>query len=910
MLLSESPSLHEPSAFEQILEDHPDAWSIIELDGDRIVVVWCNRAQASRFGMSPSELECSDLRTLVPPAHYAGWLGFLREVVRSGKPRSFDFEGPPLVGGLARATFVPMKPGPNGFARCAAQVRDETARQRAMQALERSEARLAHAQEIGQIGDWELDLASGTGTWSRQMFRIMGWEGEEPPTFEQFEALVHLEDRKIVARFNAEVVQAEKPLSIVFRLVTPAGETRRIAATAVCLRDAEGKPVRLAGVSRDVSAIEDQLESVRRHETELEVLFEENVNGVYYSLLDEPIEWNAGTDKDALAAWALEHARPVRVNRALCAIVRAPAQELIGRPLRALFPDPLEGRRQLRALYDAGRLHMSRVARLRVDGTRLLADVDLVVTRDAQGRITGQFGMMRDVTAQEEAAEALRQSEARLALALESAELYAWGLDVPTGRTDADPRWAARFGYSVEEMATSEKARSLIHSGDGATARQAFLDHFAGKTPSVSATYRHATRAGGWRWIEVHGKVTERDSSGAPLRMTGISRDITEQRALEQRLLVAERMASLGTLAAGVGHEINNPLTYLSANLALMDDELAARAGGGGSALDVEELRRMLADARDGVNRIVRIVRDLRSLSRSEGVSRRPLDLHVVIERSLELADHEIRHRARVRRDFAPLPPVVADEGRLIQLFLNLFVNAAQAITEGAAEANFITITTRSAEPDYVVVEVSDSGKGMDGEIQERIFDPFFTTKKVGEGTGLGLPICHSIVSDLGGSIEVESTVGDGSTFRVRLPLGSTSDKHASVPAPVPTQKANSLRVLVIDDEATVGRLLARILHGHEVVVETRAADALARLRDRQHFDRILCDVMMPEMSGMDFYEELVRLDASLGKLVIFMTGGAFSARAAAFLASVPNVTVEKPFDPVALRALITKPLD
>ncbi|HET9930030.1 MAG TPA: PAS domain S-box protein [Polyangiaceae bacterium] len=897
--------------FEQIFEGHPDAWSVVELDRDQIFVVRCNQAQARRFGMTPSELQMTDLRQLVAPEHYAGWLSMLESVAVAGEAQTFEYQGPPLVGGLVRATMMPLRAGASGLARFFVHIQDETSRQLAQRALVRSEARLAQAQRIGKTGDWELDLVTGTGTWSREMFRIMGWHGAEPPTLEQFEALAHLDDRKSLARFHRDVLEADSPQEFVFRLVTPSGDTRRIAVSAVCTRDPSGKPVTITGVNRDITGLEESLESARRHGDALEVLFEENVNGVYFSLLDEPVDWDNAADKDVLADWALEHARPVRVNRALCAIFGAEAHELIGRPLSNFFPDRLEGRKQFRALYDAGRLHLSRTSRLRADGTRWLADLDLVVTRDQRGRITGQFGTLRDVTEQERAAEALRRSEARLALALESAELYVWTYDLRTQRIESDPRWPARFGYTIEEFADREFARSLVNPTDQAATDRAFADLLAGNVPSIAVTYRLATRSEGFRWIEIFGKISERDASGAPLQISGICRDVTEQRTLEQRLLAAERMASLGTLAAGIGHEINNPLTYLSANLALMDDALDGFAKQAVTSTNVDELRRMLRDARDGVMRIVRIVKDLRSLSRGSAVVRQRVDLKTVLERCLELAEHEIRHRANVQRNFEALPEIVADEGRLIQLFLNLLVNAAQAINEGAADSNFIRVSSKVSSSGGVVVEVEDTGKGMEPDVLSRIFDPFFTTKNVGEGIGLGLPICHSIVRDLGGSIEAESVPGRGSLFRVRLPRGELAEEPVPAPAPPeppPAPKSKRLRILVIDDEATVGRLLTRILSGHEVVVETRAGDALVRLKNGEGFDRILCDVMMPETSGVDFYELVKKLRPELLSRILFMTGGAFSARAAAFLAAIPNVTLEKPFDPVLLRATVEKP--
>lgn len=898
--------------FEELFEEHPDAWSIVELADERIVMVRCNRAQAQRFGMTPAQLEQAALRELVSDAHYARWLRLLREVAEHKAARSFDLAAAPLVGGLVRATVIPLTPAASGLPRFAIHIRDETARQTAEQALARSEARLAQAQEIGSVGDWELDVKTGTGSWSRQMFRIMDWHADEPPTLEEFLALVHVHDRKALREFNDRVMASHEPVNWVFRLETTSGDWRHIAVTAVCTRDEAGEPVRITGVSRDITLIEEALAKARRDEDVLEVMFEDNVNGVYISMLDEPIDWEAAHDKDALADWALAHTRPVRVNPVLCAIFGLSARELIGRPMRDVFPNDEDARRQFRALCEAGRLHLSRVSRLRADGSRFVADLDMVVIRDAQGRISGHFGTLRDVTAQEEAAEALRQSEARLSLALQSAEFYAWTLNLDTGSMDTDPRWAAHLGYHPAELATLTTATKLVHPGDVAASRQAFGEHFAGKTPSVSFSYRLATSSGAWRRVEVHGKVTERSADGAPLRMTGICRDITEQNAIEQRLLVAERMASLGTLAAGIGHEINNPLTYVSANLSLIDEAVAAQPAAGAELVAKQELRQMLAEARDGVQRIVRIVRDLRSLSRGEAGRRHELDVQAILERSIELGRHEIRHRARVERYYSPLPRVIGDEGRLTQLFLNLLVNAAQAIGDGAAESNFIRITTRTCADNHVLVEVADSGKGMDSEVLARVFDPFFTTKEPGEGTGLGLAICHSIVKTLGGSIEAESVPGRGSTFRVKLPLDDEAQRPAAPPPPQPPSAVTTpaLKILVVDDEPTVGRLVCRIFQDHSVIAETRAADALRRLAAGEHFDRILCDVMMPEMSGMDLHDALAQADPSQLRRVIFMTGGAFSSRAAEFLASVPNPTVEKPFDPATLRAAVMKPLD
>jgi signal transduction histidine kinase len=241
---------------------------------------------------------------------------------------------------------------------------------------------------------------------------------------------------------------------------------------------------------------------------------------------------------------------------------------------------------------------------------------------------------------------------------------------------------------------------------------------------------------------------------------------------MQQRLAMSERLASLGTLAAGVGHEINNPLTYVVSNLAMARRELAALSG----VEDLAAVRARLAaltgkisDASYGADRVREIVRDLRSLSAGNDVND-PVDLASVIDRALRLTDHELRHRAVVTRAIGPMPPVLGAEGSLVQVMVNLLMNAAQAIPAGNPGAHRIAVEAMTADDGSARIDVSDSGDGIPPEALDRIFDPFFTTKEVGAGTGLGLAISHRIVAGLGGDIEVRSEVGRGSRFRIILP--------------------------------------------------------------------------------------------------------------------------------------------
>jgi CheY-like chemotaxis protein len=297
-------------------------------------------------------------------------------------------------------------------------------------------------------------------------------------------------------------------------------------------------------------------------------------------------------------------------------------------------------------------------------------------------------------------------------------------------------------------------------------------------------------------------------------------------------------------------------------------------------------------------------VRDVKLFSRPHKEERGAVDVRVVIESSIRMACNEIRHRAQLVKEYGEVPMVDSNEARLGQVVLNLLVNAAQAMPEGRASRNEIRVVTKT-QSGRVVIEVRDTGTGIPRETLPRIFDPFFTTKPVGVGTGLGLSLCRRMVTDLGGEIVVESEVGKGTVFRVTLPA-ATSEPRPSARAAVLEQPARRARVLVVDDEVAMGRALKRGLERHhEVVVLTSGKEALARIASGERFDAIFSDLMMPEMTGMDLYEELFRIASDQAKRMIFLTGGAFTERAREFLDRVPNPRIDKPFEIANLLAIV-----
>jgi len=360
-----------------------------------------------------------------------------------------------------------------------------------------------------------------------------------------------------------------------------------------------------------------------------------------------------------------------------------------------------------------------------------------------------------------------------------------------------------------------------------------------------------------------------------------------------------ERMASLGTLAAGVAHEINNPLSYVLGSLDLGLRELhGLRERLSGKELEhVSGAVAALDSAREGAERVRNIVRDLMDFSRGGAPSGDAVDIEAILDATIRIAWNEIRHRARLIKRYAGIAKVSGDEARLGQVFLNLIMNAAQAI-DGDPSVNEIIVST-SSELGAAVIEISDTGGGIRDHDLDRIFDPFYTTKVAGSGVGLGLAICRSIVSASGGEISVSSQPGRGTTFKVVLPYApeDSAARRAVVEAP-PESESAPARILIIDDEPLLGQTLLYAFKGrHEVSICTSGRAGLSRLQQDAQFDLVLCDLMMPDVSGAAVFEAVKRDHPELVPHFVFMTGGAFTDRAREFLSQHAGAQLEKPFN-------------
>jgi len=377
-----------------------------------------------------------------------------------------------------------------------------------------------------------------------------------------------------------------------------------------------------------------------------------------------------------------------------------------------------------------------------------------------------------------------------------------------------------------------------------------------------------------WRFVESEGGRFERAIASVV--------DMTAERELQQRLLLAERMSAIGTLTASIIHEIKNPLTFVWNHLRSPE-------------------------------RIRVISNEINALSHG-GAEVETVNLRQVLDSVIRMAQPEMQHRATVVREYEEGNLYIrGSRTRVSQVFLNLIVNAAQAIDPGDRMQNTITVRARSTDKDRVCVEVQDTGPGISAQLLRRIFDPFVTTKPAGRGTGLGLSICRRIVHSLEGTIEIQSHPGQGTVARVVLPRATRAQRPLTVPPPsmsaIRRAARGKLSVLVVDDEPVIARLIQKALVEHDVTTALDGREAVA-LMGQNAYDVILCDLIMPEMTGMDVYRAALQRATPMNDRIVFMTGGAFTQRARDFLQSVPNLRIEKPFDLTHLERTIYEAAD
>ena len=535
----------------------------------------------------------------------------------------------------------------------------------------------------------------------------------------------------------------------------------------------------------------------------------------------------------------------------------------------------------------AGRPWMGAISGRARDGRRLFYEVNVAPFIAPEQGFRGHVAIRRDLA---------HRSERDEALALAHHEFRAVLSAIPDGvsvlREGRIYFANAAFQTIVRQTESGLIGRpytDFVHPGD----RAQFEDEHRTRVTRV----RLVPAEGPPRLVEIS-TAGEVSFEGKPA-MILLSRDTTDYQLAREELSRAEKLSALGALSAGVAHELNNPLAYVALNLNLLSERVSA-------SLDPAD-REILDETIGGVQRMRDIATELRTFSGKDGPGPpEPVDVSRALTSALNMAQNEIRHRARLVREFEDGLYVLAREGQLVQVFVNVLVNAAQAVDGLHAESQVIRVSSSALSDSLVKIAVEDTGAGISEALLPQVFEPFSTSKRRGEGSGLGLAICKRIVQGFGGQIRVESAVGKGTTVSIELPR--TSRAH-SIIAGRPRLEARvvgpAFRVLIVDDEGSIARALTRVLDGHEVVVAEDGAAALARLATDSDFDVVLCDLMMPRLSGAELYARACELRPELALRFVFMTGGAVTPSSKEFLSTVGSNVLWKPFDATTALACV-----
>jgi PAS domain S-box-containing protein len=625
------------------------------------------------------------------------------------------------------------------------------------EALRRSEDRLRTVMDASADGFWDRDLVTGRVFHSARMNEMVG----RPPVDEvvdtdSWRLRVHPDDLALLAPEYERVLRGhQERIDATYRVRCDDGTWKWVRARAkVVARDESGQPVRVAGVVTDVTTQKRTEEALNASESLFRVAFENSATGMVMMGLD---------------------GRPIRVNQTLCKMVGYSEQELLGLGWRRLTPPEdveatvREFQRATETPQDGGRLEKRYV---RKDGAVIWADVSTRVVL-AGDKVQHFVTTVVDITGRKRAEEALRESEARFRTLANSAPVGIFQTDSAGKNIFLNAEGERITGVTAEQARDSGWTTHLHPADRERVFREWVAAAQAGR--DFSSEYRFVVPGAGERWVRGYGSALE-DRSGANAGYVGVVVDITEARAAQVQLQVASRLAALGTLVAGIAHEINNPLAGALAGEVLAAETLRDVRGrvlrGEGIESDdlvgeLDEVLEGLADAETGIQRISRIVKDLVTFGRSDQ-RRTRIRLMDAVEQAMRWLPVSMSNTVDIRVEDRDAPEVKAALGQMTQVVVNLVGNAAKSMPEG--RRGVVRVRVGPGEHGKARLEVEDDGTGMAPDVMARIFDPFFTTRKVGEGMGLGLAVTHAIVAEHGGTITVRSEVGKGSTFRVDLP--------------------------------------------------------------------------------------------------------------------------------------------
>jgi len=880
--------LREKEARYKYLFEHSHvANALVGLDGK---IIDANQAAAELYGYDKSEIIGKNLLEFFTPesgvkaaeaiasglkGDYTGPTEF--NVITKKGPRTFFFPG---------GYHVVVEGGKEtGFLIGAV---DITERNEAEETLKQSEERYRTILEEMQDGYFEVDLVGNFTFVNDANCRQLGYSREELIGM-NYNIIIQSDDVENVYKVFNQVYREGQPIRVfTFKTVRKDGSVGQGELAVFPLRNKEGEIIGFRGVGRDIAGRLQMIEDLRRSEERYRTVLDE-MEEAYYELdlagnltfLNDALIRKSGRPKEELIGIGYKEYTPAkdleRVFKAFSQVYKT------GKPLKGI---PLQV--------------------VRKDGIILSSEDTILPLKNKAGEITGFRGVSHDVTERLQMMEALRRSEERYRTMLDEMEEAYYEVDLKGNFTFFSDSLCRQLDYSREEI-MGMSYRVYVPPENAKKVFEVYNSVYRTGEPHKSFASAQIKKDG----TRVHTEDSIfplRDEEGKIIGFRGISRDVTERKQreeerkqLEQKAQFASRLASVGELASGVAHEINNPLTAVIGYAHLLLDRKDIPV----------DIKRDVEVINEGAQRVAGIIKKLLVFARQTKPERTYVDINEIINTTLELRAYSLQsNNVKVILQLDPdLPMTVADPGQLQQVFLNLIMNAETEVklVHGGGK---LSIKTEQIG-DNLRISFKDNGLGIAKENLERIFNPFFTTRKVGQGTGLGLSVCHGIVTEHKGKIWAESQLGKGATFVVELPIVSES-KQLEMPEPVvrESRKAAKAKILVVDDEMVVRQFVSQILigEGHEVEAVDSAEGALEEVNNKE-YQAIMLDIKMPGMSGIELYQHFQKISPPLADKVVFITGDVMGTSTITFLSKTKAPYIIKPFDATQLKAEINRVL-
>ncbi len=750
--------------------------------------------------------------------------------------------------------------------------------------LENERRRLLTAQSVAKVGSWETDLATMKVNWSAETYRIYEMEPDQyQPDYRAIQQFVHPDDREVIDEAFVDSLDTHGICKIVHRLLFADETVKFVEEHWEIIRDEHGKPVQAVGTCQDITERNRAEQLIIESEEKYRTIVETANEGIWLTDLEQ---------------------RTTYVNRQMAEMLGYTIEEMQGRPIfDFVFDEDLPAAKSRFEQYSKGKSEIGEFRLRRKDGSEIITLYNTTPRKNQDGEVVGFLSMRSDITERKKAESELQYAEAKYRSLVESSPAIVYLAEPfpPFSPIYISPNVEV-FGYTEEEWFNRpDMWVSLIHNDDREKILRA-TQNAIDREIETDLEYRIVKRDDTIAWIHDKGRFVL-DEQGNKTGWQGVMVDITKTKELEEHLRQSQKLESVGLLAGGIAHDFNNMLTaingYSDLTLRKMDEDNPLRQ-------NIEEIKKAGERSAD-------LTQQLLAFSRQQILQPIVLDLNETIKDTMKMLDRLIGEDIKLTTTLNPkIGLVKVDQGQFSQIILNLAVNSRDAMPWGGR----LILETANVflDPDYarqhagvlpgayVMMSVSDTGCGMSSEIKKHIFEPFFTTKEIGRGTGLGLATVYGIIKQSGGSIEVYSEEGVGTTFKIYLPrvaeqAARVENKVVSLELPEGTET-----ILLVEDEEMVRHLARQILEecGYTVIEARNGLDALEIYEQSDYkFDLLITDVVMPEMGGSQLAEILRTKSTDLK--ILFTSGYTDDAVVRHGVIEDGSNFIQKPFTAEAL---------